>query len=299
MKTSVVVVLLLCALAMFAFAAPLAPNEAYILLNGCAMWQDTGAKLTWTENLTLGDKVTLQNRTSKFKQDGEDKEFVRVKAPDGKDGWVRTPYLSMKSSLAIVKADKAVIYSEPREVKITSKFVSNMTLVAVLQDGSTGGFAKIQGYDRAQKRLFTDSTFVSLDDLTMADADINAVILYTVAVSSDDLALKKNLLKVALAKYGSTIFLGNLQAAAGVAPSAVKDTTPANAVYFVNDDNVNVRSIPDEKNGQVVAQLSTGVRVEVTEMTTQTYTVGDSTAAWFHIKSPDGWVFGSFLGQKE
>ena len=299
MKRLIAVFMLLGVLTMFAFATPLAPNEAYVLINGCAMWQDSGVKLTWTENLTLGDKVTLLNRASKFKQDGEDREFLRAKAPDGKEGWVRTPYLSMKSSLAVVKADKAIIYSEPREVKITSRFVSNMTLVAVLQDGSTGGFAKIQGYDRAQKRLFTDSTFVSVDDLTTADMDINAVILYTVAVSSDDPALKKNLLKVAITKYGGTIFLPALQSASGVAPVVVKDTTPAVGAYVVNDDNVNVRSAPDEKNGQVVGKLSKGTHVDVTEMTSQTSTVGDSTAAWFHIKNPDGWVFGSFLDPSE
>ena len=295
MKRLAFVLLLLGILTAYAAAAPLAQNEAYVLVHGSALWLDNGPKLTWVENLTIGDKVTLLNRTAKFKQDGEDKEFVRIKAPDGKEGWVRTPYLSVKSSLAVVKADAAMIYSEPREVKITSRSISNMTLVAVLQDGSTGSFAKVQGYDRAQKRLFTDATFVSVDDLTTAEVDVNAVILYTVAVSSDDQAVKKNLLKVAMTKYGGTIFLPNLQAAAGVVPAAAKNTTPSVGTYVVNDDNVNVRSAPDEKTGQVIGKLNKGTKVDVTEMTSQTYTVGENTAAWFHVKAPDGWVFGSFL----
>jgi uncharacterized protein YgiM (DUF1202 family) len=293
MKRKVLALVLLAVVTTIAAAAPLAQNEAFVLLNGLALWQDDKAKLTWMENLAIGDRVTLLNRTSKFKQDGQDRDFVRIKAPDGKEGWVRQPFIASKASLAVVKADQAVIYSEPREVKITSRYVSSMTIVAVLQDGSTGSYAKIQGYDRAQKTLFTDATFVSVDDLTISEMDINAVILYTVAV--DDPKVKNNLLKLAMTKYGGSIFLPNLQAAAGVAPVAARDTRPATGAYLVNDDNVNVRSTPDEKSGQVVGKLNTGAQVDVTEMTSQTYTVGNSNAAWFHIKNPDGWVFGSFL----
>jgi hypothetical protein len=293
MKRSVLAFMLLGVITTIAVAAPLAQNEGYVMLNGLPLYQDDKGKLTWLESLAIGDKVTLLNRTSKFKQDGQDKDFVRIKAPDGKEGWARGPFVATKASLAVVKADQAVIYSEPREVKITSKYVSSMTLVAVLQDGTTGSFAKIQGYDRAQKMLFTDATYVSLDDLTASDMDINAVILYTVAV--EDPKVKANLLKLAMTKYGGTMFLSNLQAAAGVAPVASKDTTPVTGTYVVNDDNVNVRSAPDEKNSTVVGKLGTGTRVDVTEKTSQTYTVGDNTAAWFHIKTPDGWVFGSFL----
>ncbi len=299
MKRSIVVLMILATVSAFVGAAPLAQNEAWVLVNGSAVWQEKGGKLTWLENLTIGDKVTLTSRVSKFKQDGDDREFIKVKAPDGKEGWVRTLMLSMKSSLAVVKVDKSLVYSEPREVKITSKYISNMTLVAVLQDGSTGSFAKVQAYDRAQKRFFTDATFVSVDDLTTSDVDINATILYTTAVSSDDQGIKKNLLKVAITKYGGTVFLPMIQAAAGLEPVVAKDLTPASGTFVVNDDDVNIRSIPDEKSGQVVGKLAKGAKVDVSEKTSQTYTVGDSTAPWYHIKSPDGWVFGSFLDSAE
>jgi hypothetical protein len=163
----------------------------------------------------------------------------------------------------------------------------------VLQDGTGGGFARILGYDRLQKRLFTDATYVDLDDLSMADTDVNAAILYTVAVTSDAPAVKASLLKVAMAKYGDSIFLPQLQAAAGVAPT--RATTSASGTYVVDFDNVNVRAAPDEKTGQVIGKLMKGARVEVTEMTKDSFLVAGNRAPWYHAADPDGWVFGASL----
>ncbi len=73
------------------------------------------------------------------------------------------------------------------------------------------------------------------------------------------------------------------------------DTMPASGTYVVNDDDVNVRAAPDVRTGQVIGRLNRGAVVEVVEMTRLTFTVGEITAAWFHIKSPDGWIFGWYL----
>jgi len=293
MKKAITVLALLAAFAAAAGAAPTAPNVGYVLIQGLAMYTDSNAKLTWLEALTVGDAVTPLGRTAKFRVDGKDTEYIRIRATDGKEGWVLPPYVATKASLAVVKVDQSVVYAEPRDVKVTSRFVTGMTVVAVLQDGSGGGFAKIQGYDRVQKRLFTDATYVSLDDLTMADTDVNAAILYTVAVTSDTPAVKASLLKVAMTKYGDSLFLPQIQAAAGVA--APRATTPASGAWVVGYDNVNLRAAPDEKNGQVIGRLMKGTRVEVSEMTRDTYTVAGSTAAWYHLVDPDGWVFGASL----
>ncbi|HET6487564.1 MAG TPA: hypothetical protein VFH83_14150, partial [Spirochaetia bacterium] len=118
------------------------------------------------------------------------------------------------------RADQATVFSEAREVKITTKYINSLTLVAVLQDGSTGSYAKVQGYDVGQKYLFTDATFVSTDDLTSADADVNAAILYDVAMGTKDPTIKKNLLKIAATKYPNSIFYPKVQSAQGPAPAA-------------------------------------------------------------------------------
>jgi hypothetical protein len=98
--------------------------------------------------------------------------------------------------------------------------------------------------------------------------------------------MKKTLAVVAFGLFASVI--------ATAAPGGI-DTIPAAGSYVVNDDKVNVRAAPDAAAGKVVSKLNKGVSVEVTEMSVLTYAVQNMRAAWYHIKSPDGWVYGYFL----
>jgi hypothetical protein len=228
MKRNVIIPSLFLALTVSCFASPLAPNTAVILIHGTPLYDESNKVLKAIDYLTLGDIVTLLNRTGTFSESGKDRDFTRVRAPNGREGWSRTQFMATKATLAMVKADKTVIYSEPRDVKLTSRNVSGLTLVAVLQDGSTATFAKIQGYDAAQGVLFTDSTFVTMDDLTTSIIDVNAGILIDVAAATKDAVVKKNLLTIALKKYSQSVFLPRIQAALGIdaspSPAAESDS---------------------------------------------------------------------------
>jgi hypothetical protein len=98
--------------------------------------------------------------------------------------------------------------------------------------------------------------------------------------------MRKSLAVVALCLSVSVI--------AAAAPGGI-ETVPASGSYVVNDDKVNVRAAPDSSAGKVIGKLSKGISVEVTEMSVLTYAVQNMRAAWYHIKSPDGWVYGYFL----
>jgi hypothetical protein len=211
MKKLVIALAVCLSLSTLSLAGPLGQNEAYVIMNDLPLWQDQGGALKWIENLTIGDQVTLLNRAGKFKQDGKEKDFVRIKAPDGQEGWVRTPYVAPKAALAVVKADKAIVYSEPREVRITSKSISYMTIVAVLTDGSTADFAKVQCFDPTQNTSFLDATYIAREDLTTSDTDVNSVVLYTVAAAAKSQEVKKNLLKIIGSKYSGSVFFQNIQ----------------------------------------------------------------------------------------
>ncbi len=80
-----------------------------------------------------------------------------------------------------------------------------------------------------------------------------------------------------------------------VLPAPEKKAVPASGFYLVNDDKVNVRGTPDEKNGAIVVQVNKGLRVEVLEVTDQMYTIDGALGYWYRLKEPSGWVFGSFL----
>ena len=210
-----VLVLLPCLL----FATPLAPGTGVILVHGTPLYDESNRVLKALDYLYLGDMVTLLNRTATFPENGKDRDFTRVRSPGGKEGWVRTQFMATKASLGVVTADRAVIYSEPRDVKLTAKTIGALTLVAVLQD-STDAFAHVQGFDAAQGVLFTDSTFVNQSDVSQSSADVNAAILIVVAAATKDAVVKKNLLTIALKKYSQSVFLSRIQAGLGITPAA-------------------------------------------------------------------------------
>jgi hypothetical protein len=218
MKRSITALALISFACAIAGAQTLAPNTAVVLVNGASLSEETNKVLKAIDYLTLGDIVMLIGRTAAYADAGTQRDFTRVKAPNGKEGWVRTQYIASKASLAIVKADQAAIYTEPRTVKLTSKYINAMVLVAVLQDGSSSTYAKVQGFDSAQNSLFTDSTYVRTDDLTTLAADVSAAILYNVSKATKDAAVKKNLLRVARLKYGSSMFTPKIDEALAVLP---------------------------------------------------------------------------------
>lgn len=283
-------------------------DEAFVIINELPLYQDQGGALKWKESLTIGDKVQIRGGSQKKKVDGKERDYTKVKSPSGNEGYVRSQYIVPKAQLAVVHADKATIYSEPRDVKVTDKYISGMTIVAVLQDGSSASFAKVLGYDKSQDLYITDPVYIQVEDLTYADADVNASILFTAAMASKSKDIKDSLFKVIQKRYSSTIFFAKIQAAIGggsaspssgaaAVPPAERQTQSADGSFTVNDNDVNVRSQPDE-NSQSVAHLSKGAQVDVVAKTVDTYTVGDSTDYWYKISEPSGWVFGGFLDEE-
>jgi hypothetical protein len=93
------------------------------------------------------------------------------------------------------------------------------------------------------------------------------------------------------------VLCSTLTAFAADAPPV--ETMPAAGSYVVNSDSVNVRAAPDVVNGRVIGRLNKGANVEVVEMTVLTYVVQDMRAAWFHVTSPDGWVYGYYLDPED
>jgi hypothetical protein len=307
------------AISAFAQASPafqLGPNEGFVIMNSLALYQEQGGGLKFKESLALGDKVQVKGRVQKMKLDGKDRELIRVQAPSGTEGFVRSAYVVQKAALAVVRADKAIVYAEPREVKITSKSISKQTIVAVLAEGSTPEFSRVVCYDASKDSYFTDPVFVAAEDLSFADVDINATILFAAAAASKNQDIKSNLLKVIEKKYSSTIFIDEIRAALSFkgdalgasgdasAPTAQpvqaqaassKPTVPKSGKFTVNDDGVNVRDQPDEVNGRVIGELNAGTVVEVIEATARAYSVGGQTGLWYRLVDPAGWVFGLFL----
>lgn len=276
-------------------AAPLTagPNEAFVLLNNASVFKDKGmGNLDWQETVTVGDKVTILGGVVKAKYNGAEREYYKVKLSTGKEGFIRSNLLGVGGTLGVVKADSSFVYSEPRDVKITDRTIGRAQLVVVLKDGATDSFIAVSGYDEGKDLPFT-GVFVNRSDVSINDVDVNAIVLLTVAKAQKNATIRKNLLTVAATKYPTSLFIDLINAGLS-AGSPVRATKATTGTFTVNDANVNVRDVPNEK-GNRAATLDKGASIQVTEVTTDSYTVDGLTAPWYHVQTPDGWVFGTFL----
>jgi len=272
-------------------------NEAYVLLHDLALWKEDEGVLKWIKNLSIGDRVKLSDQTGKFKTEGSDAERDYVKVIYGdKEGWTRPNYLAAKAKLGAIIATKAKIYTEPRDIKVTARYVSGMTLVAVFNEGSEGDYLKVAGYDYDQKVLLNDSTFVSKSDVTMQEVDINAITLYIASTQAKTVELKINLLSTIMDKYSGSFFAPQIETALNdLKGISTKPSTPTSGNFLVLEDKVNIRETSDEINGKILGVLAKDTIITVTDMTTESYTINGKTAPWYKMSDPQGWVFGAFL----
>jgi uncharacterized protein YgiM (DUF1202 family) len=278
--------------ALSGFAAPMTAgsNEAFVLLNNTSVYiEKSMGVLDWSEAVTLGDKVTVTSGITKMKVDGKDKDFYKVKLASGHEGFIRSILLGVGGTLAAVKNDGAFTYSEPRDVKITDRTLLRAQVVVVLKD-SVSPFVHVVGYEDAKD--YPIDLYMTASDVTTSDTDLSSLILLTVAKSQKNAAVKKNLLTMAASKYSTSQFLDLISAQLG--PGQPRGTSPTSETFTVNDDNVNVRDIPNELGSKVVGTLKKGDSVEVTDVTNDQYTVAGQTARWYKVKDT-GWVFGAFL----
>jgi hypothetical protein len=104
--------------------------------------------------------------------------------------------------------------------------------------------------------------------------------------------------KVRAAAFLLCVVLAVTAATNGTTPPPI-EIIPASGTYVVTIDHVNVRASPDVQAGKVIGQLNKGAVVDVLEMTKRAFEVNGNISAWFHLKSPDGWVFGWYLDPRE
>ncbi len=283
-------------------AAPVAKTSAdagsFIMLHGLSLWTRDGDTVKYAKSANLGDRVTVIGKAETLKSDGKDREFTPVTAPDGKDYWVRTPYIAEAPYLAVVNDPKCVLYREPKVINATKTVVPRLTMVAVVEEDSAGtGFVKIS-YAAADSTMVAER-WIKADTLVRRPEDVDVAIALAVVgkLGDKDKDLKINILEGAVAGYSASVLKGDLEAALlALKGNPMPELVQEYGTFTVGFDNVNVRSAPDAGSDNVIAMLNTYDTVEVMERSIQEYSVDGLSGYWYHISSPyDGWVFGASL----
>jgi len=281
-------------------------KSAVILFQGCALYTEKDGMMAYATTSNIAETVEWLADIKKAlrSSDKAERSFAKIKNADG-EFWVQDVFVAAKAIPGVIIAADTVLYKKADVASPSGVIIPINTVVAVHDAQAPNGFTKISAYMPDNKKMpVVTELFVKKDTLVTNSSDIRGLQLWLVAREQKDLVIKKELLKSAM-DTGSR-FATEIQAelslldgtAAAVVPAgsdATRSTEAFTQGFTVNDDNINVRSIPHEVNGTIVGTLSAGTTVDSSERTTETYTVAGFTKRWYRISQPDGWVFGAFL----
>jgi len=283
-----------------------AENYGYVLRVNAAFYiieNNTGEetdKTKWAASMALGEKVIVgKTRKATFTGDGKVYDFTEVRRDTGGKGLAFASQVADKGSLAVVTDEKTILFKSAKAVDATSTILSRKTVVVCFPETQSGGFIEIKAYDPEAQAY--RQNFIRTSSISRKEEDIQSSILLQTALplknEGADKIRRETLLESALLDYPNSAFSADIQALVNPNTSAVIKTEPASRRYMsVNDNNVNVRDLPDPVAGRVTGQLSMDDEVTVKEQTATTYIIGGQNERWYHITDPvDGWVFGGYL----
>jgi hypothetical protein len=290
------------AIAGLVLAACQPAESGVVLLQGSVLFVEKDNLMAWAGNVNVGEtlKILAPAKTAIRESDKAERDFVKVQASDGKEYWVQDLLFASKAAPAVVIANDSIVYSKPDPTGATSNLIPNLTLVGVYDGSAADGFVQISAYFTGAngKDQMVSKQYVKQEVLTKATADVKGYKLWTLAkTKKDQPTVEKELLKNALAagsRWNDQIQADYDLLTGSVTIDSGDKSQPGNTLT-VNDDNVNVRSTPDEVNGTVITTLAKGTVVTFDNRTQNSYTINGATKHWYHILQPDGWVFGAFL----
>jgi hypothetical protein len=288
-------------------AATSAGTYGYVLRVNAAFYvleSDTGYetdKTKWADSMTLGERVLVGKiRKATFTGDGKAYDFVEVLRDKGKEGLAFASQVAAGGSLAVVIDEKANLYKSAKTIDVTGTILSRKTIVVCLPNTESGGFAEIRAYD-PEAQTYRQDQFIRTASISTREADIQSSILLQTALTLKNEGAEKvrkdALLESALLEYPNSAFGADIQALVNPNTAVVIKTEPVTRSFMtVNDNNVNVRDIPDPVAGRIIGQLNRDNEVTVSERTVAASTIDGQSARWYHITEPvNGWVFGVFL----
>jgi hypothetical protein len=278
-------------------------NYAYALrvdTDFFTMTEDTGAKtdvIKWKGVIPLGEKVFLLGPLREATYNGKVYECYKINWDGGEkpERYVWANRFAVGGALAVVVADEANVYKTAQNLTAQNFVLPHKLVVVYFPETEKDTFVKFTAYDAAVQ--ITRTGFVKTSAISKSAEDVQSSILLQTALnlSAKESIRKEALLNAAINDFPQSAFFSEIEEALNPPPEK-REVQTSSGIFTVNDDNVNVRNLPDEKNGALVGQLPKGEEVTVAEETVKTYTIGEKTNKWYHITAPmDGWIFGSFL----
>ena len=266
---------------------------------------DTGSETdiaVYKSALPLGEAMLVCSEPRKAVYQGTSYDFTKVSLDQKPDGYVISSNIAVGGTLGVVTDDNARIYKTPKNIDVTNSILSRKTILVVFPETEQNGFMEFKAYDPVLKTTFS-SSYIKSASYSLYGQDIESSILLQTAQSLDPARDKVRidaLLESAAMDYPNSVFSEEIQELLYPETQAqLRTQAAAESLMYTSSDNVNVRDLPDAVLGNVLGQLAADTAVFCDKETTETFTINDMTAKWYHVTAPiEGWIFGGWLTGK-
>lgn len=213
-------------------------------------------------------------------------------------------FMGTKVKVLAVEDEAVVVQGGEGEFRVPRGSLAQNIRRAVLKEAAAGweaatfvGYrpgADDQSVEVVGPSASGDPRTVTLDrSLLSVDVnDVNLVLLWHRARAESDPEVRSSLLSSALAKYSSSAFSSLAQGELDLLTGHTAIETRGSSLIVTADGEALLWSTP-EASGDPVGRLSPGDQAQVVEETVQTFEVRGTTARWYKLADPAGWVFGA------
>ncbi|HEQ71808.1 MAG TPA: SH3 domain-containing protein [Spirochaetia bacterium] len=261
----------------------------------------------------------LDGETYEFKIEGDNYKVGPARLEDGKEVYVALWYLLPKQQLGVITSQTETrVYAGLKPTDVTKIVLPRRTMVGVQPISMVEGDNELNRQrivcyeDVNAQKLYLGSWktyYVSGSDVSTREQDIKMANYLATLEKIEDKSLWNDVLEDAIKVCPDSVFvpdareiqrqLSQVGADEGdMTEDMPRETMDVSLFGYINDNDVNVRSAPNEKNSDIMGKLNEGTPVTVTRRTTRRYQVSGTEAFWYFVENEgaiSGWVFGSFL----
>lgn len=176
-------------------------TTVYCLYDNLSIREEGHAKGKWLASMRLGEKVTFTGETA-IDSANKNREYVKVRLSDGKEGWAPENLLLMEGSIAVT-LEEISLFDRPDLLTKNSNSIPRMVIVGTYNE--QGEWKEIKGIPH-DKEWYT-SGWTKAPQLSMAEENIAAALMMTRAMKEEDLEKKGELLRGIVNDFSNSVFV--------------------------------------------------------------------------------------------
>ncbi|MDR1506730.1 MAG: SH3 domain-containing protein [Treponema sp.] len=277
-------------------------NPQGVVLIRASLWElQNGNQVKWVRYVNAGETVEWKGESQKLINTSDNKEYDYYRVHAGGDYWIRDYAVKGPAIPGVVLAEGAMLYSQPDlglPLMSGTNTIHQYTIVAVdpevvVDPKTSTRFFKTNAYYIADGKYYVvNNRYVKEENISTDPNDVRGMSLYQLAMATENLLAKRELLNNALAVSGRYHEL--VQRELVELDYADRIETMDARDFVVIEDDLSVYDRPDETGSQV-EYVEYGQTVTATARTKEPVNLYGITDYWYKIQEPKGWIFGAWV----